>query len=67
VTVFLRTSKVVGRVAIEKVRADGARGLPDDVPVSMLRALCEHWTSMGWSVVDERAGSPARYDPPVKS
>jgi len=59
VTVFLRTSKVVGRVAIEKVRGDGARGLPDDVPVSMLRALCEHWTSMGWSVVDERKGSAA--------
>jgi hypothetical protein len=67
VTVILRKSSVVGRVAVDKVRADGSRGLPDDVPVSMLRALCEQWTAMGWSVVDERPGASSGYDSPARS
>ena len=57
VTVYLRQSELVGRVMVEKVRGDGARGLADDVPSSMLRSLCEHWAAMGWRVVDERGSS----------
>jgi len=54
VTVFIRDSALVGRVVVEKYRGDGAKGLTDDVPIAMLRALSEHWAALGWSVVDER-------------
>ena len=54
ITVYLMESGSVGRVVVEKVRRDGAKGLKDDVPVGMLRVLAEHWNEMGWTIVDQR-------------
>ena len=54
VTVHLKDCDQVGRGVVEKFLEDGAKALSDDVPVAMLPSLSAHWTSLGWTVVDDR-------------